>query len=180
MAANLIKIAPENFNSNIFQLFEKGWFLLTAGDFATGKFNTMTVSWGSLGVIWGKPFAMVVVRPQRHTLKFLDSADSFTLTTFPESYKKALSICGSKSGREGDKIKESGLVPTASTEVAAPTFEGAELIIECKKSYAGGQLDPKGFQFPDTAKSIYPGNDFHHVFFGEIAAIRGIEKYCSK
>ena len=178
--SNLISIDPYKFNANLFNLWANQWFLLTAGDFKTGEFNTMTVAWGSMGVMWSKPFAMVVLRKQRHTLKFIQSYDSFTLTAFPESYKKALSICGSKSGRDSDKIKESGLTPIASTQVDAPTFEGAELVLECMKSYSGGMLDTKGFQNPALIKEIYPANDYHLMFWGEIVAIQGTEKYVSK
>jgi len=177
MPSELIAIEPSAFNVNLFKLWEKDWLLLTAGDFKSGEFNTMTVAWGSLGIMWSKPFAMVVVRKQRHTLKFLEKYGSFTLSAFPESYRKALSICGSKSGRDCDKIKEAGLKPLESLIVEAPGFEGAELVLECKKSYSGGMLDPQGFQFPDTAKTIYPANDYHLMFWGEIVLIRGTEKY---
>lgn len=180
MPESLVKIAPSDFNAKLFHLFDKSWLLLTAGDFKSGAFNAMTVSWGSLGVIWGKPFAMVVARPQRHTLKFLKEYPSFTLTAFPESCRKALAICGAKSGRDGDKIKEAKLTPCPSAEVDAPSFEEAELVIECRKSYDGGTLDPKGFQFLETEAEVYPDKDFHHVFFGEIVDIRGVEKYLAK
>ncbi len=177
MASELVTIAPEVFNAQIFKLWNNDWLLLTAGDFKAGKYNAMTVAWGSFGIMWSKPFAMVVVRKQRHTLKFLEGGDSFTLTAFPESFKKSLSICGSKSGRDCDKIKEAGLTPIESSSVAAPAFKEAELILECKKSYSGGMLDPKGFQRPETATEIYPGNDYHLMFWGEIVSMRGTEKY---
>ena len=105
------EIHPSAFKANPFELFNSGWFILTAGNFAQGTFNGMTISWGSAGTIWGKPFAMVVVRPQRHTLPFLEQGDSFTLSAFGAEWKQALSFFGSKSGAKYDKFKETGLTP---------------------------------------------------------------------
>ena len=89
------------------------WLLLTAGDFNKGTFNTMTVGWGSFGTMWKKPFVQVVVRPTRYTYEFMNSYDTFTLCGFPQEYKKALTVLGAKSGRDGDKIAEAGLTPIA-------------------------------------------------------------------
>ncbi len=116
-------------------IIEKRWLMLTAGEFAPGKFNSMTISWGSVGQIWNKTFFQIVVRPSRYTRGFLESGDYFTLCVLPESRKPALSLLGSKSGRDGDKIKASGLTPIASSLVPTPGYAEAELIIECKKMY---------------------------------------------
>src|SRR5512141_1651102 len=78
--------------------------LLTCGDFAGGHYNTMTVGWGSLGTMWEKPLAMVVVRPVRYTYQFMEEYDTFTLSAFPPKYQRALGILGRRSGRNGDKI----------------------------------------------------------------------------
>ena len=109
-----VDIPFNELNMDVLKAWEKDWFLLTSGSMETGKFNMMTVAWGSLGVMWHKPIAVVVVRPQRHTLKLLDSHDSFTLTAFPEEYRKVLGFCGSKSGADVDKVAETGLTPIAS------------------------------------------------------------------
>ena len=87
-------------------MFDEQWLLLTGGDFARGKFNAMTISWGSLGIIWGRPFVQVVVRPTRYTHEFMERFDTFTVTAFPERHRRALNLLGSKSGRDGDKIAE--------------------------------------------------------------------------
>ena len=102
------------------QIWDDQWFLLTAGDFARGRYNTMTVSWGSLGTMWNLPFAQVVVRPSRYTYQFMEESDSFTLSAFPEERRHALDLLGTRSGRDGNKIAEAGLTPMASTRVAAP------------------------------------------------------------
>lgn len=170
----------EKFDSRIFHLWAKDWLLLSAGDFSAGKYNMMTVGWGSLGVLWGKPFAMALVRPQRHTLSFLQEGDSFTLCAFPETCRSALNFCGSKSGKDfPDKAKAAGLTPAASRTVAAPSYEEAELVLECRKSYHS-LMEEKSFLFPDDITQFYPEKDFHHIFFGEILRIEGTEKYLAK
>ena len=154
------------------------WFLLTAGDFAQGRYNTMTVSWLFIGVMWAKPAVNVFSRPQRHTREFLDAYPDFTLTLFPEKYRPALQLLGTKSGRDGDKIAEAGLTPVASTAVGAPSFAEAELVIEAKKLFAQ-KLDPASFVDTHIAPSLYPNRDFHIHYIGEILAIRGTAAWCS-
>ena len=155
-------------------IWDKQWFLLSAGDFAAKKFNNMTVSWGSLGVIWGKPFAMCVVRPQRHTFKFMEQSDTFTLCVFPQQYRKVLDVLGTKSGRQMDKINASGFTPEAATAVASPVYAEAELAIECRKVYFQ-DFDPKHFLAPYIAP-LY-NNDYHRMYFGEIVAVTGADAY---
>ncbi len=170
------EIAFDDFNANPFQLFDRQWFLLTAGDFAAGKFNTMTVSWGYIGFMWGFPSAIVAVRPQRHTLGFIRGGDSFTLTAFSEDYRAALQLCGSKSGRDLDKIAAAGLTPEAAVQVKAPVFKEAELVLECRKVYQDKFL-PEGFLDPMIGTKVYPGNDYHQFFAGEIVRIAGTTKF---
>ncbi len=151
------------------------WFLLTAGDFKAGKYNTMTVSWGSLGTIWNKPFAQVVVRPTRYTREFMEAFPTFTLSAFPAEHHEALKLLGTKTGRDGDKIAESGLTPCASTVVACPCFTEAELVIECRKMY-WQDMTPDTFLDASIAKN-YPKHDFHRIYWGEIVAVTGTETY---
>jgi len=151
------------------------WFLLSGGDFQSGQFNSMTVAWGSLGYLWQMPFAQVFVRPSRYTFQFMDRYDTFTLCAFPEAYKKALNHLGSKSGRDGNKIAQAGLVPIAATTVAAPAFAEAELVIECRKIY-WQDLDPQHFLDARIGRN-YPQEDIHRVYFGEILATSGLESY---
>ena len=170
------EIAFDDFNANLFQLFNRQWFLLTAGDFASGKFNPMTVSWGYIGFMWGFPSAIVAVRPQRHTLGFIRECDSFTLTAFGEDYRAALQLCGSKSGRDLDKVAAAGLTPEAAAKVKAPVFREAELVLECRKVYHGGFL-PEGFPDRLIPEKIYPGGDYHLFFAGEIVRITGTARF---
>jgi len=125
-------------------LFDRQWMLITAGDFAKGDFNTMTIGWGAIGTMWSRPFAFVAVRHSRYTYQFTQKYDTFTLCAFPEEHRQALRLLGSRSGRDGDKITASGLTPEAASVVAAPSFAEAELVIECQKMYAD-DLNPVHF-----------------------------------
>ena len=168
-------IPIENLTVKSYSLWEKQWFLLTCGDYASGDFNCMTVSWGSLGVMWNKPFAQVVVRPVRYTYQFIEKHPTFTLCTFPRGYRQALNLLGTRSGRDGDKIAVSGLTPQAATTVAAPVYAEADLAIECKKIY-WQDIDPSHFIDPGIDKN-YPKQDYHRIYYGEILAVTGLEKY---
>lgn len=172
---DLMQIPFEQFRPCIFDLWDRRWFLLTSGDFSSGKYNTMTVSWGSTGILWGKPVFQVVVRPQRYTRLFMEQYDTFTLSVLPEAYRSALNLLGSRSGRDGNKIAEAGLTPAASRIAASPTFAEAELVIECKKLY-WADLDPTHFINPALDQN-YPRKDYHRQYFGEVLAIYGTRNY---
>jgi len=174
----IMTLAPISFDELLVRshyLWNKQRLLLTAGDFAAGRFNTMTVGWGSLGTMWGRPFAQVVVRPVRYTFQFTEQYDTFTLCVLPASLQPAWQLLGSKSGRDGDKIAESGLTPAASTRVAAPSFAEAELVIECRKIY-WDDIVPRHFLDP-AIDQHYPNKDYHRIYFGEILEIHGHEQY---
>ena len=98
------RISPEEINDNPFKLIGKDWGLVTGG--TKDGFNTMTISWGGIGVMWNKPVAFTFIRPQRYTYEFLEKDDIFTISFYDESYRKALSLCGSKSGRDINKPAE--------------------------------------------------------------------------
>lgn len=168
-------IDVKDFTTRIAHLFDNEWLLLTSGDYSAGKFNAMTISWGSMGFIWGRPFTQVVVRPSRHTFGFINQYDTFTLCAFGAEYKKALGLLGSKSGRDGDKIAESGLTPQAAVVAAAPAYAQAKLVIECRKLY-WQDMDPSHFLLPEIDEN-YGGTDYHRIFFGEILHISGTAEY---
>jgi flavin reductase (DIM6/NTAB) family NADH-FMN oxidoreductase RutF len=172
---SLLKIPPENLYLSPFTSWDKKWFLLTAGDFASQKYNCMTVSWGSFGTIWNKPFAQVFVRPTRYTYEFINSYPDFTLCAFPETQRKHLQLLGAKSGREIDKLNPKGLTASASTVVGAPGFAEAELILECRKLY-WDDIEPGHFLL-SSINSLYGLNDHHRSFFAEVLAIHGTSQY---
>ena len=119
------------FTTDIFSQFDKKWALLTAGE--KDNFNTMTISWGGLGTLWNKPVATVYVRTPRYTHEFMDSNEYFTISYFPEEYKKILGVLGSKSGREMDKMKDSGLTAIKAGE--SVSFKEAEVTLVCRKLF---------------------------------------------
>ncbi len=160
------KIDPKALDQNVFSLIGDQWMLITAG--TKDQCNTMTASWGGLGVLWGKPVATVYIRPQRYTLEFVEREDTFTLCFFGEEYRKALALCGSKSGRDMDKVKECGF--TVATAEGAPYFEEADLVLVCKKSY-WQDMDPTHFLDREIDSKWYPEKDYHRIFIGEILEV---------
>ena len=153
------------FNTDIFSQFDKKWALLTAGD--KDNFNTMTVSWGGLGTLWGKSVATVYVRTSRYTHEYMDNNEYFTVSFYPEEYKKTLGVLGSKSGRDMDKMHDSGL--TAKEVSNSMTFEEAEVTFVCKKLFK--QCLEKENMNPDLAKQFYDGDALHDMYIGEIVDI---------
>lgn len=160
------EINVREFSMKPFEMIGEEWMLVTAGD--QEKYNTMTASWGGIGVMWGKNVAVTVIRPQRYTKEFVESHDTFTLSFYPRDYKKALSICGSKSGRDIDKAKETSLTPVF--DQAAPYFEQASVVLVCKKLYAQ-PMDPAGFVDNALDDQWYPDKDYHKMFVGEVVKV---------
>jgi flavin reductase (DIM6/NTAB) family NADH-FMN oxidoreductase RutF len=164
---NYKKISIEEIKESVSTLIGKGWMLITAGNLKS--FNTMTASWGNLGFLWNKNIATIYLRPQRYTKEFVDRENIFTLSFFKEDYRKALTICGSKSGRDGDKVKEAELTPIE-TPNKSISFQEAHIIIECRKIYKDN-LNPESFIDKSIPNEIYPTKDFHTQYIGEILAV---------
>lgn len=157
------KIDPKQLDKNVFSAIGDQWMLITAG--TVEHCNTMTASWGGLGVIWGAPAATCYIRPQRYTKEFVDREEYFTLAFFGEEHRKALALCGSRSGRDIDKVKECGFTVKAA-EGGAPYFEQAELVLVCRKRFAQ-PMDPD--RIPQEIKDKwYPEKDYHTLYIGEI------------
>lgn len=153
------------FKTDIFVQYDKKWALLTAGN--KDNFNTMTISWGGLGTIWNKPVATVYVRSSRYTHEFIDNNEYFTVSFYPEDYKKVLGVLGSKSGRDMDKINDSGL--TAKVLDKSVTFEEAEVTLVCKKLMMQ-PLEVKNMP-EDIAKQFYSADALHDMYIGEVVEI---------
>ncbi len=159
------EIKPEEMVSSVFEDIGSKWMLITARK-KDGTLNTMTASWGALGVLWGKNVFICFVRPQRYTHEFTEDSDRISISFFGEEYRKALKICGSESGRDVDKIAKAGL--TAFCKKDNVGFKQAERIIYGKKLYAG-KLDPKCFLTDDIEK--WYNNDYHTVYICEVEKI---------
>ena len=163
---NFEELSLKNFTCNPFTKIGKEWMLVTAGN--ADKINTMTASWGSLGVMWGKNVAFTFIRPQRYTKKFIDQESTYSLCFFNEEYKKTLSYLGTVSGKDEDKISTSGLTPCFLD--ATPCFEEARLVLVCKKLYAQ-ELTPNCFIDSSLDEKWYEKKDYHMMYVSEIKKI---------
>ena len=144
------------------QMIGNEWWLVTAGDEAKG-YNTMTASWGHVGVIWQRPTAIVYIRPQRYTKEFVDRADRYTLSLFGGGYKKEMGYLGSHSGRDEDKVAKVGLTPVFEEDYTY--FAEAEIVVVCRKLYQAPLL-PTGFIDAGIIDKHYPDSDFHDMYIG--------------
>ena len=155
---------------DVFRMFNDRWALVTAGTIE--NYNTMTIAWGSMGTIWGpphkgRPILTVYVSPARYTHSFLEANEYFTVSFFPEEYRQDLSVLGSKSGRDGDKVALTQLTPVAVEH--GVDFEQAELSFVCKKLFAH-QFEKE--QVPqEVADWIYKRMPPHTMFIGEIVDV---------
>lgn len=161
--SNFTQIPPESIQDNPFTLIGKEWMLITAGDIS--DFNTMTASWGGVGILWKKNVCFLFVRHSRYTYEFIEKCDNITLSFFPEEYRKALSFCGTNSGRDVNKCKETGLVPFE-LENGAVAFEQAKLVLNCHKLYYQDITLENALD--EEIKENYSDGDMHRVYYCEI------------
>lgn len=148
---------------NPFIKLSKEWALVTSGSKA--KFNTMTVSWGGVGVLWGKNVVFIFIRDSRYTKEFIDNGDFFSLSFLSEQYREALSFCGSKSGRDHDKFAEAGLTPAFRHSIPYP--DESNLVILCRKM-AAVPITEDSFTDSSIMEKWYATNDMHTMYVGEI------------
>ena len=162
---NIFKtIDPEEITTNFFHELNVNWALLTSGN--RDNYNTMTVSWGNTGILWHEPVVIVYCRPQRYTFEFLNKHDYYTLSLFDPEYKHIVQYCGSHTGRNVNKIQETGLKPLF-TEKGNIGYEQSKLVLECQIIYSD-DIKESNFIDKSLVGSIYPGKDFHRFFIGRI------------
>jgi flavin reductase (DIM6/NTAB) family NADH-FMN oxidoreductase RutF len=162
------QMKPSKIEGNLIDLIASDWMLVTAGN--RQKFNTMTANWGGVGHLWNKEVTFIFVRPERYTYEFMESSDGFTLTFFDEAYRDALTLCGTKSGRNCDKISEASLTPHF-TELGYPAFKEAKLVLECRKLYAT-MLSKEAFLDAEPLRSHYSTKGgLHKMYISEIIKV---------
>ena len=148
------------------RLHKRGAFLTTR---AQGITNTMTISWGQIGFMWGKPVFMTMVRESRYTYELLKNTTEFTVSIpKDDAFQKELGIAGSKSGRDGDKIALAGLTLKDGKAVSAPVIDGGGYTYECKilaRVPVGAEFLPQ-----EVLASSYRDGDYHTFFYGEIVS----------
>lgn len=160
------EIQPKEYCENIFEQIGTNAMLITTGD--EKHHNAMTASWGGLGVLWNKNVSFIFVRHSRYTFECLESeSDNFALCFFGDKHPEVIKLCGTKSGRDVDKVQNSGLTPLFDFE--APYFEEADVVLFCKKIYSQ-DLDAKALQ-NSPFSTMYADDDYHRVYVGEIIRI---------
>jgi len=148
---------------NPFTKFGKEWALVTAGSKA--KCNTMTVSWGGVGVLWNKNVVYVFVRDSRYTKEFMDKGEFFSLSFFKEDYRAALSYCGAHSGRDENKFEKAGLTPAFRHSIPYP--DEANFVMLCRK-LAAVPMPEEVLNDKSIIDSFYKDGDMHTMYVGEI------------
>ena len=150
-------------DENAIRLVGEDKMLITAGN--AENFNAMTAGWGGFGRLWHMQAAFVFIRPQRYTFLFAEKFDRFTLSFFDKSYDETYNVFGTKSGRDTDKVKETGLIPVLTD--GGIGFEQARLTLECRKLYADF-IDPAKFIDKSVIEKVYPQADFHKMYVARI------------
>ena len=163
-AADLKSLTPE-----IFRVFGSQNALLTAGD--KSGCNTMTIGWCQLGRLWSIPVCTVYVRPERYTYQFMESHDYFTVSVLPASHKQTtMQLCGTKSGREVDKVKACGLTLCYGAG-DAPFFDESQWALVCEKLYAQ-DLAPEHMVVPGPIEKYYGAyGGWHRSYIGRVVEV---------
>ena len=157
-------VDPKTLTPEIFRVFGTQNALLTAGD--GDRCNTMTIGWSQLGTLWNLPVCTVYVRPERYTYQFMEASDYFTVSVLPASEKQTMRICGSKSGRDVDKIKACGLTVCRGAG-DAPFFDEAELALVCRKLFVQ-DLEPVCVKDARIFDSYGAKGGWHRSYIGEV------------
>ncbi len=161
------EISPLEITENPFQLIGKDWLLVTAEQ--NQQCNMMTASWGGVGIMWNKPVAFTFIRPQRHTFGMLENSEYYSLCVLDNRYRDILTFCGTKSGRDVDKIKETGL--TVEHIDGVPYFAEAKLVLVVKKLYAQN-MNTESVKEKAVLKNYRAdGTDWHKMYINEIVRV---------
>lgn len=163
---SLKETSIDSLSFNPFTKIGKEWMLISAGD--KTKANTMTASWGGLGVMWGKNVVFVVVRQTRYTKEFIDKNDTFSLTFLKEEYRAALNHLGTVSGRDEDKVAKTGL--HFAYEDQTPYLAEGSLVLACRKMSAT-PITPDSFLDDTIEEKWYKDGNLHTLYVGEITKV---------
>jgi flavin reductase (DIM6/NTAB) family NADH-FMN oxidoreductase RutF len=171
MAKN--KMAYTEYYADVVKVLTSRGLLLGAYD-AAGKANLMTIGWGALGAVWGKPLWVVLVRPSRYTYKCIEAGGCFTVNVPSAAMAEACEVCGSQSGRTIDKFAVCRLTAERATTVQAPAVVECPIVYECKVVHSNDVLEQRLVR--EIVDGAYPGGDFHRVYWGEILAAQAEPK----
>ena len=160
------EIKPQELDCNTFKMIGDDWLLISAQK--DGKCNSMTASWGGLGILWNKPVAFIFIRPQRFTKQFVDGGNTFSLTVLPGEYRETYKYLGTASGYHEDKMSKAGL--TILEDNGTPYFEEANTVLICRKLYAQ-DLDPECMTNDWVDSKVYPDKDYHTLYVAEVEKV---------
>jgi flavin reductase (DIM6/NTAB) family NADH-FMN oxidoreductase RutF len=138
--------------------------LLLASTRAPGQSNVMTIGWATVGVVWGLPVFVTLVRPSRYTFEFIEASGVFSVNVPTEEMKRYVAMCGTKSGRDVDKL--AGVPTSMGHEVPVITLDECPLVYECKVVHTNDIVPEK--LAPEVSSRSYPRGDFHRLYYGEI------------
>ena len=154
----------EGFEETMSKMSSEGTLLVT-GD----PPNPMTIGWATIGWVWGKPIMTVYVRPTRYTFGLIEKSTDFTVSVLPDEFHNEISLCGTKSGRDINKIRECGFILEQSAYVTAPFIAQSDMHYECRIIHTN-KIDPYTLD-PAIINRYYPLRDFHSVYYGEILGV---------
>ena len=140
--------------------------LLLAATDNEGHSNVMTIGWGTVGIIWGQPVFIVMVRPSRYTSQFIEDSKEFTVNVPAAAMRSWVGVCGSQSGRDIDKFGDYGMSTTPGQHVRAVTIDACPMVYECR-SLHHNDLSPANLEAA-AEKRFYDGKDYHRLYFGQI------------
>ena len=165
------KVDAFAYANEILNAVGKGVLMTTKAD---GEVDTMTIGWGTMGIQWGKPIFIAYVRESRHTKKLVDQNPEFTVNIpYGEFDKSILGFCGTKSGRDVDKIAELGLHLEEGETVSVPAIRELPLTLECRVIYKQEQIQEAIAK--DALERYYPDGDFHTAYYGQITSAYIVE-----
>ena len=144
--------------------------LLVGSYDARGNPNLMTIGWGTVGSVWGKPIWIILVRPSRYTYRCIEERGCFTVNVPTRAMADACALCGTRSGRDTDKFAACGLTARRAGAVDAPAVAECPIVYECKVVHSNDVLPPRLAQ--EIQAGAYAGGDFHRIYWGEILAAR--------
>ena len=166
------KIAFTDHYECVMEVLRSRGLLLGAYD-ASGRANAMAIGWGSLGSIWSMPMWIVLVRPSRYTYECIEHSNCFTVNVASAALEPAVNICGTKSGRDGDKLTEAGLTAEKGSSVLAPTIAQCPIVYECQVMHRNDVLPDELVR--ELQEGPYANGDYHRVYFGQILAASAAE-----
>lgn len=160
-----VEVVYEQYLEALFESLRDPGALLVSLD-TNGRPNAMTIGWAQIGIIWGLPILSVLVRPSRYTYDCLEATGEFTVCVPYEDLRAAVEVCGSRSGRDLDKLTRCGLTAEPGATVQAPGLAECGLIYECRvvntSDFTPDRLAPQ------VCTSCYSSGDYHRVYYGEI------------